>query len=192
VRQTSEYREDSDPIGAFIRAACIVTGQEHDSATPDDICISYANWASREGQPEFKKSTLMRRFPDYARKQWEGPDGLMRAFRKHKSSTTRYVGITVREEYLRPRGADSSHRRGWLWRPVSLWIPHPSQRGGAFSRRQSLVSREAGGQRGRVAEIFPACLPSKGFGISMTCAAREDREVKCGARVCACLFKGSG
>jgi putative DNA primase/helicase len=104
---TSEYREDSDPIGAFIRAACIVTGQEHDSATPDDICISYANWAAREGQPEFKKSTLMRRFPDYARKQWEGPDGLMRAFRKHKSSTTRYVGITVREEYLRPRGADT-------------------------------------------------------------------------------------
>jgi len=101
---TSDYREDSDPIGAFIRAGCEVTGHEHDSATPNDICIGYANWASREGQPEFKKSTLMRRFPDYARKQWEGPDGMMRAFRKHKSSTTRYVGIKVREEYLRVRG----------------------------------------------------------------------------------------
>ncbi|MGJ8570209.1 MAG: phage/plasmid primase, P4 family [Hoeflea sp.] len=101
---TSEYREDSDPIGAFIRAGCIVTGQEHDSSTPDDICVGYANWAAREGQPEFRKSTLMRRFPDYARKQWEGTDGMMHAFRKHKSSTTRYVGIKVRDEYLRVRG----------------------------------------------------------------------------------------
>jgi len=101
---TSEYREDSDPIGAFIRAGCIVTGQEHDSSTPDDICVGYANWAAREGQPEFRKSTLMRRFPDYARKQWEGSDGMMHAFRKHKSSTTRYVGIKVRDEYLRVRG----------------------------------------------------------------------------------------
>jgi putative DNA primase/helicase len=101
---TSEYREDSDPIGAFIRAGCVVTGYEHDSSTPDDICVGYANWAAREGQPEFKKSTLMRRFPDYARKQWEGPDGMMHAFRKHKSSTTRYVGIKVRDEYLRVRG----------------------------------------------------------------------------------------
>ncbi|WP_339760747.1 phage/plasmid primase, P4 family [uncultured Hoeflea sp.] len=101
---TSEYREDSDPIGAFIRAGCIVTGQEHDSSTPDDICVGYANWAAREGQPEFRKSTLMRRFPDYARKQWEGTDGMMHAFRKHKSSTTRYVGIKVRDEYMRVRG----------------------------------------------------------------------------------------
>lgn len=101
---TSEYREDSDPIGAFVRAGCLVTGHEHDSSTPDDICVGYANWAAREGQPEFKKSTLMRRFPDYARKQWEGADGMMHAFRKHKSSTTRYVGIKVRDEYLRVRG----------------------------------------------------------------------------------------
>ncbi|WP_394689036.1 phage/plasmid primase, P4 family [Hoeflea sp.] len=101
---TSEYREDSDPIGAFVRAGCLVTGHEHDSSTPDDICVGYANWAAREGQPEFRKSTLMRRFPDYARKQWEGADGMMHAFRKHKSSTTRYVGIKVRDEYLRVRG----------------------------------------------------------------------------------------
>lgn len=109
---TSEYREDSDPIGAFIRAGCIVTGMEHDTATPDDICVGYANWAAREGQPEFKKSTLMRRFPDYARKQWEGPDGMMRAFRKHKSSTTRYVGIVVRDEYLRVRGGEGQPGTG--------------------------------------------------------------------------------
>jgi hypothetical protein len=70
--------------------------------------------------------------------------------------------------------------------------PHPSQVGRPISRRQSLVSRGAGGQRGRVAEIFPACLPLKGSGISMFYAAREDREDNCGARVCACLFKGSG
>jgi putative DNA primase/helicase len=99
---TNEYREESDPIGAFIRTGCVVTGQEADSATPGDLFIGYSNWASREGAAEFKQNTFSRRFPDYARLSWQASDGKMRQFWKAKSGTTVYRGIRVRDEFVRP------------------------------------------------------------------------------------------
>lgn len=101
---TAEYREESDPIGAFIRAACNVTGSEADSSTPGDLFIGYSNYASKEGAPEFKQGTFARRFPDYTRMSWEGPDGKMRQFWKAKSGTTIYKGIVVRDEFVNPGG----------------------------------------------------------------------------------------
>lgn len=103
---TQEYREESDPIGAFIRGACRVTGQEQDSSTPGDLFIGYSNWASREGAAEFKQATFARRFPDYMRMSWEGPDGKMHQFWRAKSSVTYYRGIVVRDEFVKPSGRD--------------------------------------------------------------------------------------
>ena len=102
---TNEYREDSDPIGAFVRAACIVTGDEHDISSPGDLFIGYSNFASREGAPEFKQGTFARRFPDYARMSWKASDGNMRQFWKAKSGTTVYKGIRVKDEFVTPSGA---------------------------------------------------------------------------------------
>ncbi|MCF7673521.1 hypothetical protein KQ944_17945 [Bacillus subtilis] len=102
---TNEYREDSDPIGAFVRAACIVTGDEHDISSPGDLFIGYSNFASREGAPEFKQGTFARRFPDYARMSWKAPDGNMRQFWKAKSGTTVYKGVRVKDEFVTPSGA---------------------------------------------------------------------------------------
>lgn len=111
---TQEYREESDPIGAFIRGACLVSGQEHDSSTPGDLFIGYSNWASREGAAEFKQATFARRFPDYTRMSWEGPDGKMHQFWKAKSSGTFYRGIVVRDEFVKPssRGEPSPEDYG--------------------------------------------------------------------------------
>ncbi|MBX8803431.1 hypothetical protein HBA92_22230, partial [Ochrobactrum sp. MR28] len=102
---TNEYREDSDPIGAFVRAACIVTGNEHDISSPGDLFIGYSNFASREGAPEFKQGTFARRFPDYARMSWKAPDGNMCQFWKAKSGTTVYKGVRVKDEFVTPSGA---------------------------------------------------------------------------------------
>lgn len=99
---TNEYREESDPIGAFIRTGCIVTGAEDDSASPGDLYIGYSNWASREGAAEFKQNTFSRRFPDYTRMSWEAQDGKMRQFWKAKSGTTIYRGIKVRDDFVKP------------------------------------------------------------------------------------------
>lgn len=101
---TAEYREESDPIGAFIRNACVVTGQERDEASVEDLVIGYANYARKEGLPEFKASTFSRRFPDQCRKSWTAIDGTMRQFWKAKSGTTVYRGIVVKTEYVAPAG----------------------------------------------------------------------------------------
>lgn len=103
---TAEYREESDPIGAFIRGACIVTGNEADSSTPGDLFIGYSNWAGKEGAAEFRQNTFARRLPDYTRLSWGGPDGKMHQFWKGKSGTTVYRGIMVKEEFVRPAGHD--------------------------------------------------------------------------------------
>lgn len=97
---TAEYREESDPIGAFIRNGCIVTGSDHDRSSPEDLFIGYTNFAKREGLSEFKQPTFSKRLPDQTRKSWMGPDRLMHQFRKGKSGTTVYYGIVVKDLYL--------------------------------------------------------------------------------------------
>ena len=106
VDATAEYREESDPIGAFIRLACDVTGNERDSIEPGELFIGYTNYANREGLAEFKKVTFSRRFPDYARKMWTSPDDQMKRFWKAKSGNTVYRGIRVKSEYLRQPGSN--------------------------------------------------------------------------------------
>jgi len=89
---TAEYREESDPIGAFIRNGCHVTGEDGDRTTPEDLFNGYTAYAKREGLSEFKQATFSKRFPDQTRKSFKGPDGLMHQFRKGKSGTTIYYG----------------------------------------------------------------------------------------------------
>lgn len=96
---TAEYREESDPIGAFIRNACHVTGSDGDKENPGDLFNAYMRYAKREGLSEFKQATFTKRFPDQARKTWTGPEGTMHQFRKAKSSVSVYLGIRIRDEF---------------------------------------------------------------------------------------------
>jgi putative DNA primase/helicase len=100
TRATQDYREESDPIGAFIRSGCVVTGLEADTATPQELARGYEAWAKREGAAEFHPNTLNRRLPDYTRRSWQTPDGQMKPFWKAKSGTTVYRGIRVKPEWL--------------------------------------------------------------------------------------------
>lgn len=110
---TQDYREESDPIGTFIRSACVVTGKEEDAASPGDLFVGYSNWAGREGAAEFRQNTFSRRFPDYARKTWEGSDGKMHQFWKAKAGTTVYRGIRVKDAFVAPKGDGSyAEQRG--------------------------------------------------------------------------------
>ena len=104
---TAEYREESDPIGAFLRNACHVTGRDEDRCSPEDLFIAYTNYAKREGLSEFKQATFSRRLPDQTRKSWKGPDGFMHQFRRGRSNGTVYYGISVRDEF-RAGGPDSA------------------------------------------------------------------------------------
>lgn len=96
---TAEYREEQDPIGAFLRNACHITGKDEDRETPEEMFNGYCMYAKREGLPEFKQATFSRRLPDQTRKSWQGPDGLMHQFWRHRSNGTVYCGIRIKAEF---------------------------------------------------------------------------------------------
>ncbi|MGV0878052.1 phage/plasmid primase, P4 family [Martelella sp. FLE1502] len=96
---TAEYREESDPIGAFLRNACDITGKDDDTERPDVLYEAYCRYASREGLSEFKKATFTKRLPDQTRKTWKGRDGMMHSFRRARSNGTVYYGIRIGEEW---------------------------------------------------------------------------------------------
>lgn len=96
---TAEYREESDPIGAFLRSGCEITGADVDATTPEEMYNGYCMFARREGLPEFKSSTFSRRLPLQTRKSWRGPDALMHMFRKGHSNGTLYYGVRVKPEF---------------------------------------------------------------------------------------------
>ncbi|MCO5734112.1 phage/plasmid primase, P4 family [Rhizobium sp. SSA_523] len=114
---TAEYREESDPIGAFIRNGCHVTGSDADRVTPEELFNAYMRFARREGLSEFRPNTFTRRLPDQCRKTWKGPDGLMHMFRKGKSGSTFYFGISIRDEFRGTTHGDaappSHHHEEW-------------------------------------------------------------------------------
>ncbi|NTF32319.1 DNA primase family protein [Rhizobium skierniewicense] len=97
---TAEYREESDPIGAFLRNACHVTGKDTDRETPEDLYNGYLRYAKREGLADIRQATFTRRLPDQTRKSWKSPDGTMRQFMRVRSTGTKYTGIQIREEFV--------------------------------------------------------------------------------------------
>lgn len=100
---TAEYREENDPIGAFLRNGCHITGKDEDQESPKDLFDAYCAFARREGLAEFKSATFSKRLPDQTRKTFRSPEGTQQMFRKGKSGTTVYYGIRVKDEY---RAAD--------------------------------------------------------------------------------------
>lgn len=98
---TAEYREESDPIGAFIRNACLVTGHDADRATPDDLHLAYLNYAKREGLFQYNNASFSKKLLEQTMKAWLGPDGHMHQFVRKRSNGSSYRGIVVREEFLR-------------------------------------------------------------------------------------------
>lgn len=100
---SQEYREESDPIGSFVRTACIVTGEAGDEEKPFDLFVSFEKFADAEGVFKFNRATFEKRFAKAGGRHWEGPDGHMRQFMKAKNVTTVYRGIRIRPEWLPSR-----------------------------------------------------------------------------------------
>ena len=109
---TSEYREESDPLGSFIRHACAVTGDDADRCNPRELFDAYSAFASQQGLSEFRFPTFAKRFPDQSRKSWPDRDGMMRAFRKGRANGVFYYGIRVRDEFA-VQGQAAASGRSW-------------------------------------------------------------------------------
>jgi putative DNA primase/helicase len=111
VRAASqEYREESDPIGAFIRGACMVTGDAAHAERPADLFAAFERYADVEGIFKYQRPTFEKRFATAAKRVWEGPDGDMKKFEKSKSGTTIYRGILIKPEFSAHAGGHPDDR----------------------------------------------------------------------------------
>lgn len=93
IAATQEYRDESDPIGAFVNAALTITGNHYDQVTPGDLYKAYETWCESEAETPFRPSTFNRRMPKAAERA---------GFHKQKSSTTFYVGVEIKPDFRPP------------------------------------------------------------------------------------------
>lgn len=108
---TEEYRQDSDPIGDFIRNGCLVTGNSLDRQTPGDLFEAFKIYARKNGLPEFHQATFTRRLPDQAKKDWRDANGKVKQFWRQRSNGTVYCGLQIIEQLAGTGGSSPPHGR---------------------------------------------------------------------------------
>ena len=96
---TQEYREESDPLGAFLREACEVTGRDEDMETPGDLHGGFKVYCEQAGFNVWGPSTFTRQLPLRA---------AAFGFRKAKTmGMSVYRGIRIKDAFRPP-----SHTHG--------------------------------------------------------------------------------
>ncbi|OAB57523.1 hypothetical protein AY599_23645 [Leptolyngbya valderiana BDU 20041] len=96
-----DYREESNPIEGFIRAACDVTGEQAHVETSRALYDAYREWCRRTGGFEYAPHVFARRFPNQAGRPFTAPDDTMKAFSKSKSNgVSVYRGIMIRPDFM--------------------------------------------------------------------------------------------
>ena len=88
---TDDYREQSDPYGAFLKGACQVTGLEEDVETPGELYSAFKRFCERQGFFCASVSTFNKAMPEKAAAY---------GFRKAKSNgLSVYRGIRVLDDF---------------------------------------------------------------------------------------------
>ena len=88
---TREFREESDPVGAFLDACCLVTGEAADSIGARELGEAYNWWLSDRGEGEWTPRTVAIRLKEKAGRWRQASTG--RTFVARKASTMSYGGI---------------------------------------------------------------------------------------------------
>ena len=96
---TDEYREESDPVSAWVREACIVTGDDTDMVTPGEAHASFKVFCERAGFNAWGPTTFNRNLPLKA---------AAFGFRTAKSmGMSLYRGLRIKDDFRPP-----SHTHG--------------------------------------------------------------------------------
>ncbi|MGO6699917.1 phage/plasmid primase, P4 family [Rhizobium ruizarguesonis] len=110
ISATEEYRQDSDPIGNFLRSACVISGHNDERMTPAELHEAYVVYAKQNGLPEFHSPTFTRRLGDQAKKDWIVPEGGTKRFwRLRSNGGTYYCGIRLATPSRPPDYRATSH-----------------------------------------------------------------------------------
>ncbi len=97
VEATQEYREDSDPLAAFLTTACVVTGDAADKIPARMLTRAFGFWLEDRGGGRWSDQTIYKRLSSKVDK-WKSPITGM-SFRKRKDSTSFYEGISFKSEF---------------------------------------------------------------------------------------------
>ncbi|MEN6306024.1 MAG: phage/plasmid primase, P4 family [Armatimonadia bacterium] len=87
---TQEYREESDMIGSFVRAALEITRSEYDQVEAGRLYSVFVAYCKRQGITPLSGTTFNRRLPKAASQF---------GFTKQKSSISVYCGLRVNGEF---------------------------------------------------------------------------------------------
>ena len=94
---TQEFREESDPVGAFLTSCCHVSGEARDSVLSLDLAEAFNFWCSRIGENEWRLGSITRKMKIKS-KRWKSPV-TGRGFEPMKSSKQGYCGIAFVEPF---------------------------------------------------------------------------------------------
>lgn len=94
---TQEYREDSDPMGAFLTICCSVTGEASDTIPAKQLSEAFNYWLDDAGRGTWTDQTVYKRLKSKAEK-WKSPT-TGQTFRARKASSSFYEGVTFVEPF---------------------------------------------------------------------------------------------
>lgn len=95
---TTEYREDSDPVGTFLVECCTVTGDAEDTITAKELTRAFNWWLDDSGRGTWTPQTVSKRLKTKA-ERWKSPD-TGKTFRARKSHGARlYDGLRFQPEF---------------------------------------------------------------------------------------------
>ncbi|WP_298981534.1 phage/plasmid primase, P4 family [uncultured Roseibium sp.] len=98
---TDTYREESDPVGAFIEAYCEITGDPDDEVDPKTLYVSYKKFCEEQSHNVWKAAAFNRQMPHKAKKM---------GFQKAKTrGLTIYRGLKMKWEVIPTALDDDAH-----------------------------------------------------------------------------------
>lgn len=94
---TREFREESDPVGAFLTECAVMSGSERDFMTSRELIEAFNHWLDEKGETKWGGRTVSNHLSRKAGR-WRHPDG-GRMMEKGKSGVTGYRGVRLTDVF---------------------------------------------------------------------------------------------
>lgn len=116
LEATKKFRQESDPVGAFLTDCTAVTGHEGDFITSKTLIDAFNFWMDEKGETKWGGRTVSLKLKDKA-DSWRDPV-TQRTFIAGKSGVTGYRGIRLKEIFekrfdVRNSSSSAGEDRSW-------------------------------------------------------------------------------
>ncbi|MBB4207265.1 DNA primase family protein [Roseinatronobacter bogoriensis] len=118
LEATSEFREESDPYGAFLEDACVVSGNPEDTIEARELVLCFHFWMMSRGEGAFKDRTVALALADRSRR-WASKRTGQKFTARKSGGTKRYDGIRLSDLFAREWGAAHKDAQGRAIAPNS-------------------------------------------------------------------------